>query len=49
MIFKVTFPCAQHLWDVDDEAEFLDGVKSDLVHLLTAKLLYIKKKIRQNI
>ena len=27
--FEVNLPCAQHLWNVNDEAELLDGVKSD--------------------
>ena len=27
--FKVTSPCAQNLWDVNDEAEFLDDIKDD--------------------
>ena len=27
--FKETFPCGHHLWDVKDEAELLDVVKSD--------------------
>ena len=38
---KVTLQCAQHLWDVNDEAELLDDEKADLFHLLTSKLLYI--------
>ena len=28
--FKVNLPCAQHLRDVNDEAELLDAVKDDL-------------------
>ena len=44
--FKMTFPCAQHLWDVNDEAECLDDVKADFFHSLEDKLLYITKRIR---
>ena len=43
MLFKVNFPCAHHLWDVNDEVEFLDDVKAGLFYLLTSKLLYITK------
>ena len=39
----MTSPCAQHLWYVNDEAQLLDGVKADLIHSLTTKLLYITK------
>ena len=42
--FQVTFPCAQNLWNVNDEAEFSDDENSDLFHLLTDKLLFITKK-----
>ena len=41
--FRVTLPCAQHLWDVNYEAECLDDVKADLFHSLKDKLLYITK------
>ena len=44
LYFKVTLPCAQHLWGVSNEAELLDDVNSDLFHSLTPKLLYIKKR-----
>ena len=47
--FKVTFPCSQHLWDVNYKAELLDDVKADLFQSLTAKLLYITKIIRSDI
>ena len=47
--FKLNLPCAHHLWDVNCEAELLDGVKADLFHQLTSKLLYIKKKTRLDI
>ena len=33
---KATLPRAQHLWDVNNEAEILDYVKADFVHSLTA-------------
>ena len=42
-------PCAQNLWDVNDEALLSDDVKADLFHSLTTKLLYIKKKTRLDI
>ena len=42
--FKVTSPYVQHLWDVNDEAEFLNDVKACLFYFLTAKLLYITKR-----
>ena len=38
-------PCAQNLWDVNNEAELFDDVKSYLFHSLTSKLLYITKRI----
>ena len=44
--FKVTFPCAKHLWDVKYEVEFLDDVKDYLFHFLEPKLIYIKKRTR---
>ena len=47
--FKMTSPCAQHLWDVNNEAEFFDYVKADSFHLLTTKLLYIKNRTRPDI
>ena len=47
--FKVTFPCAQHLWDVNNEAKILDNVKADFFHSLTSKLLYITKRTRPDI
>ena len=47
--FNVTFTCAQHLWDISDEAELLDDVKADLFHLLTPKLIYITKMTRPDI
>ena len=47
--FKVTLPCAQHLWDVNIETESLDNVKDGLFYLLTAKLLYITKKTKPDI
>ena len=40
----VTSPCAQHLWDVNNDAEFLDDVKDDFFHSLTAKLIYIRNR-----
>ena len=42
--FKVTSPCAQHLWVVKYNAELLDDIKDYLFHLLISKLLYITKK-----
>ena len=47
--FKVTLPYAQNLWGVNYEAELLEDVKADLLHLLTAKILYIKKRKRKDI
>ena len=47
--FKVNLPCAHHSWDLNDEAEFLDDVKADFFHLLTAKLIYITNRTRTDI
>ena len=43
---KVNSPCAQYLWDVNDEAKLLDDIRDDLFHSLTDKLLYITKRTR---
>ena len=39
-------PCLNHLWGVNDEAELLDDVKDDLLHLITVKLIYITNGTR---
>ena len=41
--FKLTSPCTQYLWDINNEAEFFDYVRVDLFHLLASKLIYITK------
>ena len=45
--FKVTSPCAQHLWDVKDEAELLDYVKAgfSLINRQVA-IYYIEDKTK---
>ena len=47
--FKLTSPCAQHLWDVNDEEKLLDDVKADLFQSSATKLLYITKITRLDI
>ena len=45
----VSSPCANHLWDVNENAEKLSKEKSDLFHSIVAKLLYITKRSRPDI
>ena len=47
--FKVTLICAHHLWGVNYQAGFFDGVKADSFLLLTAKLIYITNSIGSDI
>ena len=42
-------PCAQNLWVVNDDAEFLDNVKAGLFQSLTYNLPYIMKMTRPDI
>ena len=40
-------PCANHLWNVNENAEKLDKEKADLFHSVVAKLLYITRDLVQ--
>ena len=42
-------PCAQQLWDVNNETKLLDIVNYYLLCLLTDKLLYITRSTGSNI
>ena len=42
--FKATFTCTQNIRDVKYGVEFLDDVKADFFHSLTAKLLNITER-----
>jgi hypothetical protein len=47
--YKVTSPCAVHLWDVNKDAVPLDEKKASIFHSVTAKLLYLCKRPRPDI
>jgi len=42
----VSSPCANRLWDVNENAKKLSKERSDLFHSIVAKLLYITKRSR---
>ena len=45
--YKVTSPCGQHLWDLNNEAPSLSKEKAELFHSITGKLLYTSKEQEQ--
>ena len=47
--YKVTSPCANHLWDVNEKAELLSEEKAATFHSVTAKLLHLSKRPRPDI
>ena len=42
--FKVTLPCAHNLWDINDEAKFLDDIKADFSLVNSQVTIYYKEE-----
>ena len=46
---KVTSPAQHHLLQVNEDAEPLDKNKKEIFHSVTAKILYLVKRVRPNL